>query len=32
LIFGDYVSFSGSPEKLRREGFDIWWFTLAPAP
>jgi hypothetical protein len=24
------VSFTGSPEKLRREGFDIRWCTLAP--
>ena len=23
LTFDDYVSFTGSPEKLRREGFDI---------
>ncbi len=26
LTFDDYVSFTGSPEKLRREGFDIRWF------
>ena len=30
LTFDDYVSCTGSPEKLRREGFDIRWFTLAP--
>jgi hypothetical protein len=30
LTFGDYVSFSGEPVKLRREGFDILWCTLAP--
>ena len=33
LTFDDYVSFTGSPEKLRREGFDIRWFILAlPRP
>ena len=29
LTFDAYVSFTGSPEKLRREGFDIRWFILA---
>ena len=30
LTFDDDVSFTGSPEKLRRAGVDIWWFILAP--